>query len=237
MGEYTRTFRRTGSAVLLSTLALAALAACGGDKTDSAALSSDTALGRDLAMAQRDSVQPQLQDVPAPEPVTPAPAAPAPNRPATRPSTPKPAPSKPSTSTPAPAPSTPAPARQRTGGGTVAAGTSLKFVANSKVCSNTVAAGDKFTGALTESVQASNGVTIPEGATATFEVTEAKTAKNSNDQTYLRVRLVSVQYGGRTYRSKPRCRRRAPSACAARRRARMPRRWPAAPSSAASWVR
>lgn len=200
MGEYTRTFRRTGSAVLLSTLALAALAACGGDKTDSAALSSDAALGRDLAMAQRDSVQPQLQDVPAPEPVTPAPAAPAPNRPVTRPSTPKPAPSKPSTSTPAPAPATPAPAAPAAPvEGTVAAGTSLKFVANSKVCSNTVAAGDKFTGALTESVQASNGVTIPEGATATFEVTEAKTAKNSNDQTYLRVRLVSVQYGGRTY--------------------------------------
>lgn len=194
MGEYTRLFRRPGPA-LFSTLVLASLVACGGNTSDQAALSGDSALGRDLAMAQQDSVQPQLQDVPEPgaaAPAAPAPAtpAPAPNRPATA----KPAPSKPTTSAPAPAPA-PAAVLQ----GTVAAGTSLSFAASSKVCSNSVAVGDTFTAALTAPVQASNGVSIPEGAMATFEVTEAKTAKNSNDQTALRVRLVKVEFGGRSY--------------------------------------
>ncbi|WP_206044681.1 hypothetical protein [Gemmatimonas groenlandica] len=59
--------------------------------------------------------------------------------------------------------------------------------------------GEKFTASLEQSVTATNGVVIPEGATGTFEVTEAKTAKNSSDQTSLTVRLVSVTYGGRTY--------------------------------------
>jgi hypothetical protein len=200
MVEYTRTLsRRSSSVALLSTLALVSLAACGGAKDDTAALSSDTALGRDLALAQRDSVQPQLQDVPAPVPAAPAPVATAPRPTTPRPTTPRPTPSRPNPSTPAPTTPAPTPAPAEPVQGTVAAGTALRFVANNKVCSNTVGVGDKFTAALTEPVSASNGVSIPEGATATFEVTEAKTAKNSNDQTYLRVRVVSVQYGGRTY--------------------------------------
>ena len=55
----------------LSAAALVLLAACGGGKDDTGALASDSALGRDLALAQQDSVQPQLQDVPTtpvPEP-------------------------------------------------------------------------------------------------------------------------------------------------------------------------
>jgi ABC-type glycerol-3-phosphate transport system substrate-binding protein len=83
MREYIRASRptlRLRSA--LSMLTLAALAACGGEsRTDTAAAnaSADSATGRDLAMAPRDSVQPELQDVPAPPP-PPAPveAAPAP---------------------------------------------------------------------------------------------------------------------------------------------------------------
>ena len=81
----------------------------------------------------------------------------------------------------------------------MAAGTSLRFAANNKVCSNTVTVGEKFTASLEQSVTATNGVVIPEGATGTFEVTDAKSAKNSNDQTSLTVKLVSVTYGGRTY--------------------------------------
>jgi hypothetical protein len=52
---------------------------------------------------------------------------------------------------------------------------------------------------LAASVTATNGIVIPEGATGTFEVVEAKTAKGSNDQTSFTVKLVSVTYGGRTY--------------------------------------
>jgi hypothetical protein len=83
--------------------------------------------------------------------------------------------------------------------GVVAAGTSFQFAANNKVCSNTVTAGEKFTASLEQSVAATNGIVIPEGATGTFEVVDARTAKNSNDQTSLTVKLVSLTYGGRTY--------------------------------------
>jgi hypothetical protein len=75
----------------------------------------------------------------------------------------------------------------------------MRFAANSKVCSNTAAVGDTFTASLSESVGATNGVSIPEGATGSFEVVESKTASNSNDNTVLRVKLVSVSFAGRTY--------------------------------------
>lgn len=204
MRQYIRPSRPT---MLLIGLSLASLAACGGEKRADAALDADSALGRDLAMAQRDSVQPQLQDVPTvptPAAAEPAPvAAPAP-RPATpRPASPRPQPAapKPTVTAPATTPATapaaaPAPAAVT---GVVAAGTSLRFATNSKVCSNTTTVGEKFTASLEESVTATNGVVLPEGATGTFEVTDAKTAKNSNDQTSLTVKLISVTYAGRTY--------------------------------------
>lgn len=191
MRQYIRSPRTT---LILSSIALMALAACG-DKSDGGALASDSALGRDLALAQQDSVQPQLQDVPTtptPEPTPAAAPAPAP-RPTPRPTRPSPRPS------PAPAPAAPAPVPAAAASGTVASGTGLSFATNSKICSNTTAVGEKFTADLTEPVKATNGITIPAGATGTFEVTEAKTAQNSNDNTFLRVRLVSVQFGGKTF--------------------------------------
>jgi len=187
MREYIRPSRALLTVLCATTLVAAAC----GKKADDTALTADSALGRDLAMAARDStVQPELKDVPAAPPSSPAPA-----RPRPRPTTPAPRPAPPTTSTP----STPAPRPAEVVTGTVAAGTTLSFASNSKVCTNTNNAGDKFTADLSASVPASNGVTIPAGAVGTFEITEEKTAKNSNDQTYLRVRLISVQYGGRTY--------------------------------------
>ena len=197
MRQYIRS-RRAVLATTLTSAALVALAACGDTGADSSALASDSALGRDLALAQQDSAsQPQLQDIPAaPEP-SPAPeptvaAAPRPvPRPAPRPTRPAP---RPTAAAPAPAPAPAAPVS-----GTVASGTRLSFSSSSKVCSNTMPVGEKFTAELSESVSASNGVSIPAGATGTFEVVEAKTARNSNDETTLRVRLVSVQFGDKTY--------------------------------------
>lgn len=188
---------RAPSAMLLA-LAFAGMTACK-DKSASEALSSDSTLGRDLAMAQADSVQPELKDVPPPA----AEKAPATESSVKKPTTaPKPAP-KPATPVPKPTTSepaaTPAPAPAAPVQGVVAAGTSLHFKVNNKVCSNTVVAGDKFTATLTESVAASNGIQIPAGASAVFEVTEAKTAKNSNDDTYLRIHLVSISYGEKQY--------------------------------------
>ena len=177
-----------GSALCAATF----LAACGDKAADSSALKTDSALGRDLAMAATDTaVKPRLQDVPAP-----APAAPAPVKTAPRPARPKPAPARPPAAAPAAAPA-PAPARATSG--VIAAGTTLSFASNEKVCSNTKQVGEKFTADLTESVNASNGLSIPAGATGTFEVTESKTAKNSNDNTVLSVRLLSVEYAGRNY--------------------------------------
>jgi len=195
MRQYIRA-NRAPLTTTLSAAALMVLAACGGAKDDTGALASDSTLGRDLALAQQDSAQPQLQDVPAtPEP-TPVPdAAPAP-APAPKPSPkPRPAPSpKPAAATPAPVPAPAIPVS-----GTVAAGARLEFANGAKVCSNTVAVGDTFTGELTSPVSATNGISIPAGATGTFEVTAAKTAQSSNDNTTLVVRLVSVQFGGKSY--------------------------------------
>jgi outer membrane biosynthesis protein TonB len=205
MREYIRAPRVT---MLLAVFSLGALAACGEKAPDTASLNIDSTLGRDLAMAT-DSAQPKLADVPVtppPAPVAEAPVAEAPAPapvavPAPKPVAPRPRPRptpvapKPPAPVTAPAPA-PAPAPVT---GVVAAGTSLRFATSSKVCSNTVTAGERFSASLEQSVAASNDVEVPEGATGTFEVVDAKTAKNSNDQTSLTVRLVSMTYGGRTY--------------------------------------
>ena len=191
MREYIRPSRALLTVLCATTFAAAA---CGEKKASDAVLVTDSALGRDLAMAARDSaVQPELKDVPV---VPPPAAAPAPAAARPRPTAPRPRPARPDV-TPAPTPAPTRPSESVTG--TVAAGTTLAFASNSKVCTNTNNVGDKFTADLAASVPASNGVSIPAGAVGTFEITDEKTAKNSNDQTYLKVRLLSVQYGGRTY--------------------------------------
>lgn len=201
MREYTRPSRVLLALVCATTVAVTA---CGEKKASDNALTNDSALGRDLAMAARDTtVQPQLTDVPAPPPPAVVEAAPAPAPVRPRPTAPRPRPARTPTPTPAPVAAAPVaaepvkPAEPVTG--TVAAGTVLSFAANSKVCTGTSQVGDKFTADLSENVPASNGGSIPAGAVGTFEVTEAKTAKNQNDNTLLTVRLLSVQYGGRTY--------------------------------------
>lgn len=190
MRQYIRASRPT---MLLAAFSLAALAACGDKAADTASLNTDSTLGRDLAMAT-DSAQPTLQDVPAAPPPVVAPAAPPPPMP-TAPKPRRTATTKPSAPSPTPAPA-PAPVAIT---GVVASGTSFRFAASTKVCSNTVAVGGQFTASLAASVTATNGIVIPEGATGTFAVVEAKTAKGSNDQTSFTVKLVSVTYGGRTY--------------------------------------
>ncbi|WP_310571569.1 hypothetical protein [Gemmatimonas sp.] len=189
MRQYIRSSRPT---MILAAFSLAALAACGEKAADNASLNADSTLGRDLAMAT-DSAQPKLEDVPVTPPPAPVAAPTSTPKPAPRPVAPRPRPTTPKPSTPA---ATPAPTAVT---GVVASGTSFRFATNNKVCSNTVTVGEKFTASLEQSVTATNGVVIPEGATGTFEVTEAKTAKNSNDQTSLTVKLLSVTYGGRTY--------------------------------------
>jgi hypothetical protein len=192
MSQYTR--QKSSSLMIVGVAALFSLAACG--KDDSDALNSDSTLGRDLALAGADTAaQPKLQDVPAtPPPQTPSAAPTTTTRRPTTPARTTPPRTNPPAATPAP---TPAPAGPTSG--TIAAGTALRFAANNKVCSNTNAVGDKFTATLASSVEGSNGISIPEGATGTFEVTEAKTAKNANDKTSMSVKLLSITFNGRTY--------------------------------------
>ena len=188
------------------------------DSKSDTSLASDTALNRDLALANRDSAaQPQLADVPA-TPAVETPAATPPtmrtNAPAPRPAASRPAP-RPRTTTPTPpAPTTRTTASGNTetrntagsaaasGGGavgTIASGASLSLRSNSRVCTNTYTVGQTFTATVANSVEGSNGASIPSGATVTLEVTQLKRSENANDKIIMEFAVRSVAFGGRTY--------------------------------------
>ena len=181
------------------------LGACKSDagKQDTSALSSDSSLSRDLALANRDSAaQPQLSDVPANPPATKTPSRPTTSRPSTpRPSTPTT--TRPSTPTTTPSGNTVTrPSTGATGGGAVgsiAAGTTLSLSPTSTVCTNTNKVGDKFTATVQNAVTGSNGAVIPAGATVTLTVTNLKRSENANDKIVMEFAVNSVTFGGKTY--------------------------------------
>ena len=180
------------------------LGACKSDasKQDTSALSSDSSLSRDLALANRDSAaQPQLQDVPNNPPAT---KTPTPSRPATsRPTTTRP--STPTTTRPTTTPSGNTVTRPSTGTsgggavGSIAAGTTLSLSPTSTVCTNTNKVGDKFTATVQNAVTGSNGAVIPAGATVTLTVTNLKRSENANDAIVMEFAVNSVTFGGKTY--------------------------------------
>jgi hypothetical protein len=202
MSQY---IRRFATPLALSIALVSAACNTGGDDADTA-LAQDSALNRDLQLAQGDSAaQPQLTDVPAEAPA-PAPAAPTTSRPRT--------PSRPTTrpSTPAPTPKAPEPVRtpsgntvttgeKNTGGavGMIASGTSLTLASAEKVCTNTNKVGDRFTATLNEAVTGTNGAVIPAGATAVIEVTKLKRSENANDNIEMGFAVRSIAFGGNTY--------------------------------------
>jgi hypothetical protein len=179
---------------------------------ESTALTRDSALDKDLAMAGRgdSTTQPQLKDVPANPPATSNPSTPA-TRPAPRPSNPRP--STPRPSTPAASqsnttksgnvvttnnPSTPG----STGGGAVgsiAAGSTLTVTPTAQICTNTNKVGDKVTATVQNAVTGSNGATIPAGAVVTLTVTELKRSENANDPIKMEFAVNSVSFGGKQY--------------------------------------
>jgi len=200
MSQYIRRF----SVPLVVALSLAAVA-CGGDKSADTPLAQDTALSRDLQLANSDSAAvPALTDTVAPAP---APAA----TPAPRPAASRPAPARPAPSRPAPAPAAPKPTTTASGNtvssgsgsertvGTIPAGTQLALTSNATVCTNTHKVGDTFTATVSESVTGSNGAVIPAGATANVTVTQLKRSENANDKIIVGLRVNSVTMGGRTY--------------------------------------
>jgi len=170
-------------------IAVAILAACGGDKSKAdAGLATDSTLNRDLQLAGTDTaVKPQLTDVPKTQPPA--------NKPTTKTAT-KAQTKAPATKTaPAPAPAAPAAPKM----GTIASGTQLSLKTGSDLCTNTNKVGDSYTATLSEAVNGSNGAVIPAGATVTFTVSKLKRSENTNDAIEMVFAPTSVEVGGKSY--------------------------------------
>ncbi|MFL5555503.1 MAG: YMGG-like glycine zipper-containing protein [Gemmatimonadaceae bacterium] len=209
-------FARIATPVLLGvTLALGACKQ--GDRPEDA-LAQDTSLAHDLQLANADTMaQPQLQDVPATVVPSTIPSTPAPKvsqrqtpsqiltpsrnprRVATTPrSTPQPVEEAPVTT-----PNGNTVAEGTTGSeravGTIASGSEISLFSGQRVCTNTYAVGDRFTASVAQSVQGSNGVAIPAGATAVIELTSLKRSENSNDNIEMEFIVRSIAFNGKTY--------------------------------------
>jgi hypothetical protein len=197
-------------------LAFGAILALGACKTDSSkqdtanALNRDTsALGRDLAMANRDTTaQPQLKDVPAnpsgtssPSRTTTTSRTPArtstSSRETSRTTTPRNEPTRTASGNTVTHPA----AGEGSGGavGTIAAGTTLSLTPTATVCTNTNKVGDKITATTQNAVTGTNGAVIPAGATVTMTVTSLKRSENQNDNIVMEFAVNSVSFGGKTY--------------------------------------
>jgi hypothetical protein len=81
----------------------------------------------------------------------------------------------------------------------IAGGSEISLYSGQRVCTNTYAVGDRFTASVAESVQGSNGVSIPAGATAVIEVTSAKRSNNANDDIVFAFVVRSIAFNGKTY--------------------------------------
>jgi hypothetical protein len=210
------TFSRIATPVLFAVTIT--LGACKqGDKPEDA-LAQDTSLAHDLDLANADTAaQPQLKDVPvttspAANPTAPAPKVsqrktPAeiltpsrnPRRVATTPrTTPQPVENAPVTTANGNA-VTEGTAGSERSVGTIASGAEISLYSGQRVCTNTYAVGDRFTASVAESVQGSNGVAIPAGATAVIEVTSTKRSENSNDNAQIDFVVRSIAFNGKTY--------------------------------------
>lgn len=196
------------------------LGACKRGDSPEDVLAKDSTLVRDLALANTDtSAQPELKDVPATiEPVV-SDAAPAPRvspRPAaaerqrsepparavvTRRNPPPPVatPAAPANTTSNGNTVTEGPAGGESAVGMIAGGSEISLYSGQRVCTNTYAVGDRFTASVAESVQGSNGVSIPAGATAVIEITSAKRSNNANDGIELELAVRSIAFNGKTY--------------------------------------
>jgi hypothetical protein len=213
-------FSRTAAPVLL--IAIMALSSCKqGDKPEDA-LAQDTSLAHDLQLANADTMaQPQLKDVPVTVVPAQTPAATAPRvsqrqkpseilTPSKNPrrvaTTPR-STAEPVEPAPVPAPVTTSNGNTVTEGttgserglGTIASGADISLYSGQRVCTNTYSVGDRFTASVAESVQGSNGVSIPAGATAVIELTSLKRSENSNDNVQMEFVVRSIAFNGKTY--------------------------------------
>ncbi|MGH7670934.1 MAG: YMGG-like glycine zipper-containing protein [Gemmatimonadaceae bacterium] len=171
----TRYPSRMASAIAL----MVAVAACSGNKGSAAG---DSAVSNDLQMAGgATATQPGLGDTAAAAktPATSAPAAAKPARERPR------------------MPAATKPAVRSTG--EVASGTSLVLHPSEKVCTNTHKVGDNVLATVADAVPATNGKTIPAGATVTLNITALKRSENAKDAIDMGFNPVSMAFGGDTY--------------------------------------
>src|SRR5688500_10807252 len=181
-------------------LALAAVLSVGACRDDGDDLAGDTAaLNRDLELANSDTSQPQLSDVPSTSSSGGNVSRPSTSRPsASRPSTPAPRPSTPST-TPSGNRVSTSPSGSEGRVASIGAGTTIALTSGKRVCTNTHKPGDRFEATVTNAVQGSNGAVIPAGATAVVQVTSVERSENVNDPARLGLVVQSVRFNGKTY--------------------------------------
>jgi hypothetical protein len=173
-------------------LALAVVFSVGACRDSGDDLAGDTAaLNRDLELANRDTAQPQLTDVPAT------------SSSGGNVSRPRTTPSAPRTTTPTTTRSgnrvETAPRGTEGRVASIAAGTTISMTSGSRVCTNTHKPGDKFTATVTNAIQGSNGAVIPAGSKAVVQVTSVERSDNVNDPARIGLVVQSVQVGGKTY--------------------------------------
>jgi hypothetical protein len=178
-------------------LALAAMVTLGACRDSDDELAGDTAaLNRDLELANQDTSQPQLSDVPSTS---------SSGGNVSRPSTSRPSTSRPSTSTNRPSTTTSgnrvetAPRGSEGAVASIGAGTSISLTSGARVCTNTHKPGDRFTATVANSVQGSGGAVIPAGATAVVQVTSVERSENANDPARMGLVVQSVRINGKTY--------------------------------------
>ncbi|HEX6806929.1 MAG TPA: glycine zipper 2TM domain-containing protein [Gemmatimonadaceae bacterium] len=202
----TRSIRILAPLAFVAAAALSA-GACNKDK-NAGALSQDSTLNRDLALANKDSAsQPQLKDVPAADSskaAAPSASSKAPERARSRHRTPsssssssKPTPE--STTTPSGNSVATTPAGSEVALGTIPSGTTINMTSNDKVCTNTNKQGDKFTAAVTNAVVGSNGATIPAGSNVLMQVADLQRSGNATKSIQMTFSVLSVTVGSTTY--------------------------------------
>jgi hypothetical protein len=175
--------RRAASAIV----ALTMLVACRDRAADRSASEPDSALARDLAMAQQ-QLPPQTVFNDAPLGATnasPAAAAPEPRPEPPRARAPKPVPTPrresppapvaraPRSTPPAPVADEPAPTPAQApapAAGVIGVGSRVGMTMNGRVCVSTALAGDKFTATVSNATVGSNGAIIPAGSTVVLEI-------------------------------------------------------------------
>ena len=185
---------------LLTTLALASLAACGGggDRED---LATADSLSRDLQLAPVDTTA-ELNDQPAQPEAESAPPAPAPAPAAApKPATPRPAPPKRDPQpAPAAAPATPAPAPAAAPAAapTLAAGTSITAATDAEITSKTNKPGDEVTATVGADIKDATGrVVVPKGSKVVLKVTAIKPSDSKSDTTgTLTLDAVGIEVNG-----------------------------------------